>query len=87
MLLKRHCPHTGIMNFFSDSDPHLPVGMIYSTFAKHGLKSGFMWRCHAGDDSAAGRAADLKAAEASLVRYYKDHEYDVCSGRILATAH
>jgi hypothetical protein len=83
MLLKRHCPHTGIMNFFSDSDPHFPVGMIYSTFAKQG----FMWRCHAGDDSAAGRTTDLKTAEASLVRYYRDHESDVCSGRSKAMAH
>jgi hypothetical protein len=28
MLLKHRCPHTGILNFFTDNDPFMSVGSI-----------------------------------------------------------
>jgi hypothetical protein len=68
MLLKRHCPHTGIVNFFTHAEPHLPVGFVYSTVTD----AGFTWRCH-DDDNGAGHAVDLKTAEAGLCRYYLEH--------------
>jgi hypothetical protein len=69
MLLKRHCPHTGIVNFFSTAEPHLPVGFIYATSARNG----FTWRCHTGAEDAAGQAVDLQTAEANLSSYYIEH--------------
>lgn len=83
MLSKRHCPYTGLTNFFADSEPYMPVGVIYTSISK----PGFLWRCHAGDDGAAGRATDLKTAEARLFRYYQDHASDSCAGYSKPVSH
>jgi hypothetical protein len=83
MLLKRHCPHTGIVNFFSAAEPHLPVGFVYATSAR----AGFAWHCHAGAEDAAGQAADLKTAEARLSSYYIEHADDAQSSQRFARKH
>jgi hypothetical protein len=68
MLLKRHCPHTGIVNFFSANEPYLSVGFVYLTASR----TGFTWHCNGGADDADGLAADLKTAEARLNRCYRE---------------
>ena len=83
MLSKRQCPYTGITNFFSDAEPYMPVGAIYSSVAK----PGFLWRCHAGDDGAAGRTTDLKTAEARLFRYYQDHSDEPDAAYLTRSTH
>ncbi len=58
MLSKRHCPHTGIVNFFFAADPHLAVGSVIK-----GAQSGYLWRCYTDPCEAAGSVADIKTAE------------------------
>ena len=61
MITKRHCPHTGIVNFFSHSDPLLAVGSVsQATSATH-----YVWRSYL-DDRQSGVAADRAAAETHL---------------------
>jgi len=57
MLSMRRCPHTGVVNFFFATDPHLAVGSIVKA-----ERSGYLWRCHT-DPCIAGSEADLKEAE------------------------
>jgi hypothetical protein len=61
MLLKRECPHTGVVNFFFVGDPHIAVGSVVK--AESG---GYYWRCYADPYTAVGAAADLKSAEARV---------------------
>ena len=58
MLLAQRCPHTGIINFFSERDPHLSIGSI----ARPAKSSEFHWRCYVPETRAAGIACDLQAA-------------------------
>ena len=58
MLIKRRCPHTGVVNFFSRSEPHLAVGSIVSGDDHH-----FTWRYHAEPYERAGQADDMSDAE------------------------
>jgi hypothetical protein len=58
MLSKRRCPHTGVVNFFFATDPHLAVGSVVKA-----SQSGFVWRCYADPCAAGGAAADMKTAE------------------------
>jgi hypothetical protein len=58
MLSKRHCPHTGVVNFFFAADPHLAVGSVVK-----GGQSGFLWHCYTDPCQAAGSVADMKTAE------------------------
>ncbi|HEY7083828.1 MAG TPA: hypothetical protein VH519_03345 [Hyphomicrobiaceae bacterium] len=61
MITKRRCPHTGIVNFFSRSDPLLAVGSVsQATSPTH-----YVWRSYL-DDRQSGVAADSAAAEAHL---------------------
>jgi hypothetical protein len=41
MLSKLRCPHTGLVNFFTDVDPFMSVGSIIAT-----APSRYVWRCH-----------------------------------------
>jgi hypothetical protein len=68
-LSSRRCPHTGVVNFFSESDPHFAIGSIArcGTAADVG---GFTWRCYAGEALSAGHAPDLKTAERRLTNFY-----------------
>jgi hypothetical protein len=61
VITKRQCPHTGIVNFFSHSDPQLAVGSVsQATSATH-----YVWRSYL-DGRQSGVAADSAAAEAYL---------------------
>jgi hypothetical protein len=62
MLLKRHCERTGIINFFSDSEPFLAAGSIVQI-----APSQFVWRSHV-DVTRVGIARHLFVAEAHLYR-------------------
>jgi hypothetical protein len=62
MLSKLRCPHTGLVNFFTDVDPFLSVGSIIAT-----APSRYVWRCHLVDHRC-GVTANLVSAEANLRR-------------------
>ena len=61
MLSKRRCPHTGVVNFYFDTDPHLAVG---SVVVRKGAK--IFWSCHTEPFERSGVAADLKSAERAV---------------------
>ncbi len=61
MLAKRRCPHTGIVNFFSDVEPFVAVGSITETAGS----GGWVWRSYIGEE-AAGLSADMVSAELRL---------------------
>lgn len=63
MLSKSRCPHTGVVNFFTQADPLLAVGSVAET----GAPARYVWRCYVGDE-ACGRTADMLLAEALLRR-------------------
>ena len=63
MLSKQRCPHTGLVNFFTDVvDPCMSVGSIIAT-----APSRYIWRCHLLDDRC-GVTTDPLSAEANLRR-------------------
>ena len=59
---KLRCPHTGLVNFFTDVDPFLSVGSIIAI-----APSRYVWRCHLVDHRR-GVTADPVSAEAHLRR-------------------
>lgn len=59
MLSRKRCPHTGVVNFYFDADPHLAVGSVVKTDAA----SGYLWRCYSDPYATTGKAPDLKTAE------------------------
>ena len=65
MLLSKHCPHTGVVNFYDVSEPHIAIGSI--TKSRSGLKSqSYTWRFYALDEAPFGYSADERSAEHSL---------------------
>ena len=62
MLSKLRCPHTGLVNFFTDADPFMSVGSIVAT-----APSRYVWRCHLVDHRC-GVTSDPVSAEANLRR-------------------
>jgi hypothetical protein len=62
MLLKRRCERTGVINFFSDTEPLLAAGSIVQV-----ASSRYVWRSHVQDDRV-GIARYLPVAEAHLYR-------------------
>jgi hypothetical protein len=62
MLSKLRCPHTGLVNFFTDVDPFISVGSIIATGP-----SRYVWRCHLVDHRC-GVTTDPMSAEANLRR-------------------
>ena len=60
VITKTRCPHTGVVNFFTEADPLLAVGCVAESAASH-----FAWHCHL-DTPASGFARDMKVAEAHL---------------------
>ena len=58
MLSKTCCPHTGVVNFFFDTDPHLAVGSIVKTD-----DAGYQWRCYTDPYAEGGTVRDRLAAE------------------------
>ena len=61
MLSKSRCPHTGVVNFFTQADPLLAVGSV----AEAGASARYVWRCYVGEE-ACGLEPDLSSAEARL---------------------
>ena len=61
MISKKHCPHTGVVNFFASSDPLMAVGSV----SKATKPAQYDWRCYL-DDPVAGSAPDVAIAEAYL---------------------
>jgi hypothetical protein len=62
MLSKLRCPHTGLVNFFTDVDPFMSVGSIIET-----APSRYMWRCHLVEHRC-GVTTDPMTAEVNLRR-------------------
>jgi hypothetical protein len=62
MLSMQRCPHTGLVNFFTDIDPFMSVGSIIETGT-----SRYVWRCHLVDHRC-GVTTDPMSAEADLRR-------------------
>ena len=61
MISKKHCPHTGVVNFFASSDPLMAIGSVNkATKPAH-----YDWRCYL-DDPVAGSAPDVAIADAYL---------------------
>ena len=61
MLSKSRCPHTGVVNFFTQADPLLSVGSV----AEAGAPARYVWRCYVGEEAcglAAGHAARRRPA-------------------------
>src|SRR4030095_2013610 len=80
MLSKLRCPHTGLVNFFTDVDPFMSVGSIIAT-----APSRYVWRCHL-VDHCCGVTTDPLSAEANLRRCpggaRRLSEPHVCAARI-----
>jgi hypothetical protein len=69
MLLTRKCPHTGILNFFDEDEPHFSVGSI----ARCGtVAEAVVWRCYFVSTVVSGTAPDVKSAERCIVASYDD---------------
>lgn len=64
MISKRHCPHTGVVNFFAAADPLIAIGSVSET-AKSPNR--YAWHCYL-DDPVGGVAPDMAIAEAELER-------------------
>ena len=62
MVSKHHCPHTGVVNFFSETDPFMSIGSI----VRAGASTEFHWRFYAAAQTIAGIASDMKTAERRL---------------------
>lgn len=70
MLSSRRCPHTGVVNFFAETEPLFAVGSISHCGTTAAVDEGFTWRCYAGEAQSAGHAPDLKTAERRLTNFY-----------------
>lgn len=63
MLLRKRCPYTGVINYFSESDPLLSVGSV--VVEARAPQAEFTWRCYI-DERACGSVPDAALAEAHL---------------------
>ncbi len=66
MLLSKHCPHTGVVNFFDVSEPHIAIGSI-TKCGTSAASEGYTWRFYAVDGAPAGHAPDEFSAEQQLL--------------------
>jgi hypothetical protein len=62
VLFKQRCPHTGVVNFFTSTEPLLAAGSIVEWAPSH-----YVWHCHIADEHR-GAARDAALAEAELRR-------------------
>jgi hypothetical protein len=62
VLSKRRCPHTGVVNIYSEADPYLALGSVVEVAGA----GGFLWRCYANGGAIAGRADNMRTAEHQL---------------------
>lgn len=70
-MLSKRCPFTGIINFYSDVDPHFAIGSIArgAMPGEERPSKSFTWRCYTDDGTSAGTAPDLQTAERRLVNF------------------
>lgn len=61
MISKRHCPLTGVVNFFAAADPLIAIGSVSEATDA----PSYAWRCYL-DDPIGGIAPDIVVAEAEL---------------------
>lgn len=61
MISKTHCPHTGVVNFFTAAEPLLAVGSV----TEGATPTRYNWHCYL-DDPVTGSAPDITVAEAEL---------------------
>jgi hypothetical protein len=57
MLSKRLCPHTGVVNFYFEREPHFAVGSVVKGDGR------YFWRCYTDPFEAVGAEADIAVAE------------------------
>ena len=69
MLSRRHCPHTGIVNFFAAADPLLAIGSVI----RAGDPALYHWRYYLSVEPAFGIAPDMRTAENRLVSRHRAH--------------
>jgi hypothetical protein len=60
MLSKQRCPHTGVVNFFSATDPFVAIGSIIKAGR---TPSEFHWRVYDAVNAVSGIATDMAEAE------------------------
>lgn len=69
MLQKRRCPITGVVNFYSDADPHVSVGSVFKV-----QSSGvYHWRSYTDDLHPAGVTKDLRSAERAILSLHSKY--------------
>ena len=64
MLSRKQCPHTGIVNFFETSDPHIAIGSAI----KQKAAGTYRWLSFVADCDNGGIATDLRGAERQILR-------------------
>ena len=67
MLSKQQCPHTGIVNFFTRTDPLMSVGSIIKRGERDGV---YHWRWYDAARTITGIAKDMHSAEEGLRQAY-----------------
>jgi hypothetical protein len=65
-LSKQRCPHTGIVNYFSSSDPFISVASITQANSRKQAREEFHWRIYAAKQAISGIAGDMQTAEQRL---------------------
>lgn len=66
MIVRKRCPYTGVVNFYSDSEPHMALGSI-AVMSRSQISNGYAWRSYS-DDRGGGAALDFDVAERSLLQ-------------------
>ncbi len=69
MLSRRHCPHTGIVNFFATADPLLAIGSVI----RAGEPALYHWRYYLGQAPSVGAAPDMRSAENHLLTRHREY--------------
>jgi len=65
VLLSKRCPHTGVVNFFEASEPHIAIGSI-TKCGTSAAGDSYAWRFYGVESTRAGRAPDASTAERTL---------------------
>ena len=66
MIVRKRCPHTGDVNFYFDTEPHLPVGSI-SLCGTVATPTAYTWRSYSDEEAGSGRVRDARTAENTLL--------------------
>jgi hypothetical protein len=71
MLSKQQCPHTGIVNFFTRTDPFVSIGSVIKLGARDGE---YQWRLYAAAHTISGLAKDMRTAEERVLLQYREQK-------------